>query len=72
MAEITRKELLLALIGSGDRPRLSGLDLGGLDLAEIDLRGANLRNAKLGGADLSYTAVLNNTAESRLYTSCAT
>ena len=42
MAELTRKELLLALVSAGGRPRLSGLDL-----AEIDLRGANLINTKL-------------------------
>ena len=53
MAELTRKELLLALISAGDRPRFSGLDLSGLDLAELDLRGANFINTKLGRADLS-------------------
>lgn len=51
-AELTRQELLMALVNAGDRPRLSGLDLNELDLAEVDLRSANLCNTQLGRADL--------------------
>ena len=37
MAEITRKELMLALISAGDHPHLSGLDLSDADLSQADL-----------------------------------
>jgi len=53
MAEITREELVLALIGAGDHPRLGGLDLSDLDMTGLDLSGANLGGADLSGADLS-------------------
>ena len=63
MAEITRKELVLALIGVSieGNPRLRGLDLSGLDmnglnligadLCKTDLHKANLRGANLRGAN---------------------
>jgi uncharacterized protein YjbI with pentapeptide repeats len=53
MAEITRKELVLALISAGDHPRLRGLDLSDLDMSGLDLNGANLTGANLSGANLS-------------------
>ena len=53
MAEITRKELMLALIGAGDHPHLSGLDLSNLVIPGLDLGGGNLFQANLIGADLS-------------------
>ena len=52
MAEITRKELILALISAGDHLRLGGLDLTGLDLSEIDLSGADLHHINLSAANL--------------------
>ena len=44
MAEITRKELMLALISAGDHPHLSGLDLSDLVIPGLDLSGGNLFN----------------------------
>ncbi len=38
MAEITRKELMLALISAGDHPHLSGLDLSGALKRPTDTR----------------------------------
>ena len=62
MAEITRKELALALIAAGDHPRLAGMDLSGLNMRSFDLHGADLSEANLSGADLRganlYKAVL--------------
>ena len=52
MAEMTRKELVLALIGAGAHPRLGGLDLSDLDMAGLTLNGADLSKANLGGANL--------------------
>jgi len=49
MAEITRKELILALISAGDQPRLGSLDLTGLDLSGADLHHINLSAANLQG-----------------------
>ena len=43
MGEITRKELVLALIGASSKPRLAGVDLSALNLHRLDLEGANLR-----------------------------
>lgn len=56
MAEITRKELILALVGA-DYPKLAGVDLSGLDMRGLHLEratfvGANLRGADLRGARL--------------------
>jgi len=53
MAEITRKELMLALISAGDHPHLSGLDLSDLVIPGLDLSGADLSEARsLKGATL--------------------
>ena len=57
MAEITRRELVLALIGAGDHPRLRGLDLSDLDMTGLNLNGAVLSGANLRGADLSYASL---------------
>ena len=46
MAEINRKELILALIGAGANPRLAGVDLTALDMTRLDMSGANMRGAK--------------------------
>ena len=50
MAEITRKELILALIacGTSEYPRLAGLDLSGLDLSMMNLYRADLKHSNLG------------------------
>jgi len=52
VAEITRKELVLALIAAGQNPRLMGLDLSGLDLSGLALHRANLARANLSHANL--------------------
>jgi len=57
MAEITRKELILALISAGDQPRLGSLDLTGLDLSGADLHHINLSAANLQGVYLSIDVV---------------
>ena len=51
MAEITRKELILALVGA-DYPKLSGVDLAGLDMRGLHLERASFIGADLSGADL--------------------
>ena len=51
MAEITRKELILALVAA-DYPRLSGVDLSGLDMRGLHLERASFLGANLSGADL--------------------
>jgi uncharacterized protein YjbI with pentapeptide repeats len=63
MAEMTRKELIVALISAGDHPRLSGLDLTGLDLSEIDLNGVNLRNTRLSEADSEWRGLASHQPE---------
>ena len=52
MAEITREQLILALIAAGPNPRLAGVDLTALDLKRLSLEGANVRGANLQGANL--------------------
>ena len=52
MAEITREQLILALIQAGERPRLAGLDLSGLKLTALNLSKADLKGADLSGASL--------------------
>ncbi len=64
MAEVTRKEIVLALVSAGDRPRLrhldlSNLDMSGLSLSHADLTSANLNGANLAGALLD-SAILKN------------
>ena len=53
MAEITRKELILILIGCNGTLRLAGVDLSELNLTNLDLRSANLYRANLSGTNLS-------------------
>ena len=52
MAEISRKELVLALIGAGSRPRLAGIDLGAIDLHRLDFEGANMRGVRMAASNL--------------------
>ena len=59
MAEITRKELILALVPAGATPRLSGVDLTALDMTRLDMNGSNLRGSKLAAATLRE-AILRN------------
>ena len=50
--EISRKELILALIPAGTNPRLAGVNLSVLDLTRLDLSGANMRGCNLQAATL--------------------
>ncbi len=61
MAEITRRELVLALIQIHEdlKPRLSGVDLSGLDLSYLNLSGADLGAANLEGANLKGINLTN-------------
>ena len=54
MAEITRQQLMLALIQAGERPRLAGLDLSGLKLTTLNLSKADLKGADMSGASLEW------------------
>ena len=47
MAEITRKELILALIQAGTNPRIAGVDMSALDMTRLNLEGGNLRGANM-------------------------
>src|SRR5258706_13082191 len=47
MAEISRKDLILALIGASTNPRIAGTDLSALDMTRLNLEGANLRGANM-------------------------
>ena len=51
MGEITRTELILALVGA-EKPRLAGVDLSKLALNRLDLENANLRGATLQATNL--------------------
>ena len=63
MAEITRKELILALAALPLQPprgqnfcgRLAGVDLSGLDLSGLRLMHLDMSRANLRGCNLSYT-----------------
>ena len=46
MAELTRKEIIMALNGS-NRPRLAGLDLSNENCARLDFENANMRGANI-------------------------
>jgi hypothetical protein len=35
MAELSRKELIVALMASGENPRLAGVDLSALDMTRL-------------------------------------
>ena len=47
MAEISRKDLILALLGAGTNPRIAGVDLSALDMTRLNLEGSNLRGANM-------------------------
>ena len=57
MAEITRKELVLALIGAAEYPRLAGVDLSNAILHGANLQGANLQNATITGVKFDEKTV---------------
>ena len=66
MGEITRQQLMLALIQAGERPRLAGLDLSGLKLATLNLSKADLKGADMSGASLEWADLGGPTCEARI------